>query len=144
MLKTGLKTYALRDEDGEAIATIRFNPTDPAIITRFAEAGGKIKELVDKTDIEAEPLALNRLNEEVKGLFDYALTGNRNSHGNSDSLFAFLAPTASIGDGHYYFEAVYDEIKNIIEPAIEQSAEESEKRVSAYIDKYKPADGGND
>lgn len=137
-IRTGLKTYALTDEDGATVANIRFNPSDVAIVTRYAEAGKKLKELIDSIDIEADPMALNQINEEMRALFDYALTGNRNNHYNSEQLFAYLAPTADIGGGVLYFEEVYKELNSIITPAVEKSAEESTARIEAYTTKYAP------
>lgn len=138
-IRTGLKTYALRDESGEIVASIRFNPADAGIATRFAEAGDQLGKLINGLDVEANPIELNRVNEEMKNLFDYALTGNRNNHFNSNQLFAYLAPTADIGDGVNYFEEVYRELTDIITPVLEKAAAESAARIEAYTAKYAPA-----
>lgn len=148
MIKTGLRTYALQDEEGQTIATIRFNPADVGIAARFAEVGKKIKALIDEynfaADGENDPdkvaEAINTINRESKTMFDYALTGNTNSTRISDELFAYAAPTAEVGGGVFYFEEVYNELWRIVEPELNKAAEASEKRVNPYLDKYKTND----
>lgn len=125
-VNTGDVSYAIKNEYGDTIGKIRFNPADPDILRRYT----KVKENLRELDVpeEMEPDDFFKVTDFLKEQFNFLL--NRNV---SEELFGTCNPLTLTGDGSYYFANVMDAILTITSEVIDKRQAESEKRVNAAV-----------
>ena len=79
-LDLGVKTYEIKDPDGNVTGVVRFNPSDPGFAGRWQQAMGKIEEYKQKIEelraagtpeIDLWP-AVMEASDAIKKSFDYA------------------------------------------------------------------------
>ena len=125
-LNTGEVSYELKDENGEHIGAIRFNPADFDLVRR-AEAVEKFfteYTVPDALDLES----FFACSDEIKKQFDYLL--NRPV---SEEIFSVCNPLTLLADGTYYFTQVLTVIMDLVQKETAKRIKASEKRVREAV-----------
>lgn len=125
-LNTGDVNYAIRNEYGEEIGSIRFNPADMDIMRRCDQVEQWFKEL----EIPDEPTIDDffALTDKIKAQFDFLL--NRNVSG---EVFKVCNPLTLTADGSYYYTNVLDAVMQIIAETVKERRAKSEQRIAEAV-----------
>lgn len=125
-LKTGDVNYAIRNEYGEEIGTIRFNPADMDIMRRCDEVERWFKNI----DIPEEPTIDDffNLTDKIKAQFDFLL--NRNVSG---EVFKICNPLTLTADGTYFYSNVLEAVMQIIADTVKERRAKSEQRIAEAV-----------
>lgn len=140
-LNTGKVKFLIEFDNGEK-RNIYFNPCDPDLMVRMKNLENKIWEKVEKIDdieldVEGKPIEEQKIElfEKIENAFkeelNYAFGGNV-----YDTVFEFCSPFAIV-NGEYFIIQFMDAIVPEIQKHIENSKNESEKRIAKHIEKYK-------
>lgn len=125
-IKTGDVSYELKNERGEHIGTITFNPADYDIIRRAEE----VEKWFEGTEI-SDTLTVDEffeITDKVKEKFDYLC--NRNV---SSEVFSVCNPLTALADGSFYFTQILDIILKLVRTETSKRLKESEKRVNSAV-----------
>lgn len=132
------KPIPVKDEDGNIVGYLRFDPADPTILARFKELVNKLGEMIEEHDARAqEDTVENRINDILladrvcREEIDKALGCEA-----SKLFFSELGPLSMLEDGTYYVHYIFRELTTLVEDAVRKASEESSKRVHDKIDKY--------
>lgn len=125
-ITTGDVNYAIKNEFGEEIGSIRFNPADIDIVRR-CEA---VEQWFRNFSIPSEPSLddVYHATDKIKMQFDYML--NRNVSG---EIFKVCNPLTVLADGSYFYVGVLDAIISIIAKVMRERTEKSIKRVEEAV-----------
>lgn len=125
----GLRTFNVEDADGNAIGTIRFNPSDIGFVGRWQAFQDRAVKLGDEPP--ATPQAMAQADAELKELLDKVFAAPC-----SDTLFQGLSCFALCEDGRFVLtnvvEALVPEIKDAIAKAQKASEDRMAKHTAAY------------
>lgn len=126
-ITTGDVNYAIRNEYGEEIGAIRFNPADIDIIRRCDAVENwfrnefKIPESPTLDDVYAAT-------DKIKAQFDFML--NRNVSG---EIFKVCNPLSVLDDGSYFYVGVLNAIVDIVAKVIHERTEKSVRRIEEAV-----------
>lgn len=113
-LKTGAVKYIIKDEFGDEIGVIKFNPCDIDIARRYKQVSESFKALEIPENPSEEDIF--RITDEIKSSFDYLLHTDT-----SHTIFSVTNPLTPTGDG-FYFVSVMGEINRIIDKELDKRA----------------------
>ncbi|MBQ0074496.1 MAG: hypothetical protein KBT34_09905 [Prevotella sp.] len=126
VIEEHLEEFEVVTSSGRTAGVVCFNPADTGLAKRYGEVAEKfenMRKLSDETDEECA----NRLNQEIRDIFDYLL-----GQPCSDVFFAEAEPLAILQSGDLYCEGVL----NGIAKAVEEATNTRIKRVRTKVDKY--------
>ena len=125
-LTTGDVTYELRNESGEQIGVIRFNPADIDIVRR----GEAVAKWFGSMKIPKKPTLeqVYELSDKIKEQFDFWL--NRNV---SAEIFKVCNPLSLLSDGTRYYVSVLNVVSDILAKTLRERVEKSAKRVAEAV-----------
>lgn len=125
----GFRTFDIEDAEGNAIGTIRFNPSDIGFVARWQAFQDRAAKLTDEPP--RTPRDMKQADEELKALLDKVFAAPC-----SDVLLQGLSCFALCEDGRFVLtnvvEALVPEIKDAIVKAQKASEERMEKYTAAY------------
>ena len=139
-IDSGKKRYTI---NGNPEETIEFNPSDPAILTRFNTALGKISNIEKELDLaidaeegsdeylKAQAEALGKIDGFVREQIDYIFDGRI-----ADIVFKNTSST-STADGVPYFERLINALYPIVEKDVQEEQKKQKQRLQKYTAKYK-------
>ncbi|MEE1463644.1 MAG: hypothetical protein UF444_13320 [Ruthenibacterium lactatiformans] len=128
----GLKSFEVCDTDGNALGTIRFNPSDPGLLPRWKDAERRVRELASTPDGEYDtPDGLAMLDHEVKAQIDHAFGTPV-----SEVFFQQVSSLAICEDGSMVLDHVLQAVEPIILEAQKTAQANSEARIKAHTGKY--------
>lgn len=125
-IKTGDVNYELKDERGEHIGSIAFNPSDYDLIRRADEIESWFKSLDITEEITMDEFFA--ITDKIKAQFDYLC--NRNV---SADLFSVCNPLTSLQDGSFYFAQILEIIIELVRTETTKRMKASEKRVKEAV-----------
>lgn len=118
---------------------IRFNPADPEIINRILGVQKEFKDYKIDENIELNPDGTPKPGLEKEGAYVAELTNTMRKIFNSifnsdvyDIIFDGQSPFCIVGQ-KYLFEEVLDGLIGIMQPAIDKYAQDSDKKMGAYL-----------
>lgn len=125
-LTTGDVTYAIRNEFGEEIGAIRFNPADIDIVRRC----DAVAKWFSKVDIPKNPTLeqVYEFSDKVAEQFDYLL--NRKVSG---EIFKVCNPLTLLSDGTRFYVGVLNAVMEILTQTVHERAEKSAERVAEAV-----------
>ena len=134
----GTKEYTVENKYGKLICKMYLRPADFSILDRykaFVQDFDSIVEPLSKIDVnadgtavfEAELATLKEAENEIKQRFNMLFDIEE-----ADEIFAQRSPFSSIG-GRFFCEIVLEALSQIIEEAIKEETEKTEKRVAKYL-----------
>lgn len=125
-IKTGDVSYELKNEHGEHIGTITFNPADYDIIRRAETVEKWFSEFKVKPGVTIDEFL--EFTDKVKEQFDYLC--NRSV---SSDLFTVCNPLTILADGTFYFQQILEIIIDLVRTEVTKRMKASEKRVEAAV-----------
>ena len=125
-LNTGDVTYAINNEFGETIGTIRFNPADVDLVRRCERVAEFFRDNAFPKNGTTEQFY--EYTDKIKEQFDFVL--NRKV---SDEIFKVCNPLTLLADGTYFYVSVLDAIMDIVRTETKKRAEESARRVEEAV-----------
>ena len=125
-INTGDVSYQLKNEHGEQIGVITFNPADYDIIRRAETVEKWFDGLKIEDEITMEEFF--SITDKIKAQFDYLC--NRNV---SEQIFGVCNPLTSLADGNFYFAQILEIILNLVRTETEKRMKASEKRVERAV-----------
>ena len=134
-INLGLKSYEICDTDGNTVGVIRFNPSDPGMVSRWKE----VQEFINGFD-EKEynaPEKIGEADRAIKEKFNYAFGADVSS-----VLFQNVSSLALCEDGRMVLENVLEAVQPIIEEAMKVAHKNSEARVRARTAEYEGSKKG--
>jgi len=134
-INLGLKSYEICDTDGNTVGVIRFNPSDPGMVSRWKE----VQEFINGFD-EKEyntPEKIGEADRAIKEKFNYAFGTDVSS-----VLFQNVSSLALCEDGRMVLENVLEAVQPIIEEAMKVAQKNSEARVRARTAEYEGSKKG--
>ena len=134
-INLGLKSYEICDTDGNTVGVIRFNPSDPGMVSRWKE----VQEFINGFD-EKEyhtPEKIGEADRAIKEKFNYAFGTDVSS-----VLFQNVSSLALCEDGRMVLENVLEAVQPIIEEAMKVAQKNSEARVRARTVEYEGSKKG--
>lgn len=125
-LTTGDVNYAIKNEYGEEIGAIRFNPSDIDIVRRCESVEKWFRDI----KIPDEPTIddVYHLTDKIKMQFDYML--NRNVSG---EIFKVCNPLTILADGSYFYVGVLNVIVDIVGKTMRERTAKSIERVESAV-----------
>lgn len=144
-LDLGVKTYEIKDPDGNVTGVVHFNPSDPGFAGRWQQAMGKIEEYKQKIEelraagtpeIDLWP-AVMEASDAIKKSFDYAFGAPV-----SEVFFGGASAFAMTQSGRLVIENVLDGVYPIIEKALDIAGSRIKMRMEKHTLPYAdPAKG---
>lgn len=146
VINTGKKEYNLKDQNGNIIGRIEFNPSDPNFVARMQNFTDRYTELSDKADeigksFEAGELGKagnelieldNAIKAELDRLFDAEI---------SKIVFGATNCLATV-NGVPFVERFLNAVLPEFKAAVNRERKAQEERISKYIGKYRAQKGG--
>ena len=130
---TGVRIYPIKNELGEVISNIHFNPTDSNLMHRFNEVDKYLKKLSESLPEDGSPTMEEEiaLNKEIAEKFNY-LTG----HGAGNELFSYCGALTITSNGSIYCMNVLNLIKELIDEGVPERIEKFNKTVEKHTAEY--------
>lgn len=125
-IKTGDVSYELKNERGERIGGITFNPADYDIIRRAEMVEKWFAGLTIGDDITMDDFFA--MTDKIKDQFDFLC--NRKV---SDEIFSVCNPLTSLADGTFYFAQILEIILDLVRTETAKRMKASEKRVENAV-----------
>lgn len=125
----GIKSYDICDAGGNPVGTIRFNPSDPGLASRWAEVEKRVKTLT--ADIPGTPEAIGALDAEIKKNIDYAFGTPV-----SAVVFQSVSSLAMCVNGKLVLENVLEALAPLITDALGKAEKASKARIAKYTKAY--------
>ena len=125
-IKTGDVSYELKNERGDVIGAITFNPADYDLIRRAEAVQKWFSEMKIGSDITVDEFF--ETTDKIKAQFDYLC--NRNV---SDEIFKVCNPLTSLADGTFYFEQILVIILDLVTSETKKRMRASEKRIDNAV-----------
>lgn len=132
-LNDGLKTYEIKNQNGELLAKFSFNPTDSDLMTRY-NSGIKNLELKENELMQKGEQTIEDVIEEdnyIKKTIDEIFNAPV-----SDSFFSIMGVRSLVG-GRFFFEFVIETLGKIIKEENQNQMSEMKKRIEKYGKRYK-------
>lgn len=139
VLDLGVKTYEIKDPDGNVTGVVRFNPSDPGFAGRWQQAEAKIEAYNRKItemnaagtpEIDQWPM-LMEASDAIKQAFDYAFGAPV-----SQAFFGGASAFAMTQSGRLVIENVLDGVYPIIEKALKSAAKKAQQRMAGHTAPY--------
>lgn len=139
VLDLGVKTYEIKDPDGNVTGVVRFNPSDPGFAGRWQQAEAKIESYRKRIDelaaagtpeIDQWPV-LMEASDAIKQAFDYAFGAPV-----SEAFFGGASAFAMTESGHMVIENVLEGVYPIIEQALKAAGEKMQQRMASHTAPY--------
>lgn len=138
-LDLGVKTYEVRDPDGNVAGVVRFNPADPGFAGRWQQAAQKIGSYKQKIDARAAAgtpeidqwPVLMEASDAIKQALDYAFGAPV-----SQVFFGGASAFAMTENGRMLLENVMDGVYPIIETSLKAAAENARTRMADHTAPY--------
>lgn len=125
-IKTGDVSYELKNEHGEQIGTITFNPADYDLIRRAEDVEKWFSEMKIGSVVSMDEFF--EITDKIKAQFDYLC--NRNVSG---EIFKVCNPLTSLADGTFYFEQILSIILDLVTSETKKRMKASEKRIDSAV-----------
>lgn len=132
----GRESFMVNDDPNRVI---RFNPADPEIINRILNVQKMFQDYKVPEGIELNPDGSPKNEMERDGAYVSEFTKAMREAFNSvfnadvyDTVFDGQSPLCIV-NGKYLFEGVLDGLKEIVKPAVEKYAKESQKKMDKYL-----------
>lgn len=144
-LDLGVKTYEIKDPDGNVTGTVRFNPSDPGFAGRWQQAMAKIesyRKKIEEMRAAGTPeidlwSVLMEASDAIKKSFDYAFGAPV-----SAAFFGGASAFAMTQSGRLVIENVVEGVYPIIEKALDIAGSRIKMRMDAHTLPYAdPAKG---
>ena len=144
-LDLGVKTYDIKDPDGNVTGVVRFNPSDPGFAGRWQQAEAKIEAYNRKItemnaagtpEIDQWPV-LMEASDAIKQAFDYAFGAPV-----SEAFFGGASAFAMTENGRMVLENVLEGVYPVIEKALDLAASRMKMRMEAHTLPYADAAKG--
>ena len=138
-LDLGVKTYEIKDPDGNVTGVVQFNPSDPGFAGRWQQAEEKIEGYRQKIDqlvaagtpeIDQWPL-LMEASDAIKQAFDYAFGGPV-----SEVFFGGASAFAMTESGRMVIENVLEGVYPIIGQALKTAGAKMQQRMASHTAPY--------
>ena len=128
-INTGTTPVLIKDENGNELGTIVFNPSDLDIARRFDKVLQELEEMELKEDNEVEEFF--KLSEKIKNSFDYLM-----NYKVSDVLFSRCNPFTPLPNGDFFCEHILTVIAEMIEEITDQRIKKKEAKIKKRTAKY--------
>lgn len=138
-LDLGVKTYEIKDPDGNVTGVVQFNPSDPGFAGRWQQAEEKIESYRQKIDqlvaagtpeIDQWPV-LMEASDAIKQAFDYAFGAPV-----SEVFFGGASAFAMTESGHMVIENVLEGVYPIIGRALKTAGAKMQQRMVSHTAPY--------
>lgn len=136
-INQGLRRYEVKDQDGNPIGDVRFNPSDLGLAARVEQAKKSLAEMVDNIPEDADVDTLAEIDRKVKAQFDYIF-----GSAVSEVFFSGVSSLAVCEDGSLVLENVMQAIAPIIADAQKAALDASSRRVAKHTTAYQGTNKG--
>lgn len=136
-INQGLRRYEVKDQDGNPIGYVRFNPSDLGLAARVEQAKKSLAEMVDNIPEDADVDTLAEIDRNVKAQFDYIF-----GSAVSEVFFSGVSSLAVCEDGSLVLENVMQAIAPIIADAQKAALDASSRRVAKHTAAYQGTNKG--
>ena len=144
-LDLGVKTYEIKDPDGNVTGVVQFNPSDPGFAGRWQQSEAKIESYRQRInemhasgvpEIDQWPV-LMEASDAIKQAFDYAFGAPV-----SQVFFGGASAFAMTENGRLVLENVLEGVHPVIEKALDLAASRMKMRMEAHTLPYADAAKG--
>ena len=135
-INAAAEEYAFKDENGKALFTLAFYPSDVGILNRYEDLVSALNEIDVKNIDENSPIqevsallksAEESIFERIDKFFNAPM---------SKEIFAVMSPFAPLKNGKLYVEEVMDSLGSIIESELKVRTTRMKLRMQKYTGKY--------
>lgn len=133
IIDDGYEEYTIENKNGKVLGSVRFNPSDVAMINRFDDVIKHIQEFSQGIDDSQDASVISSsftemLSNEINYLFNADVAG---------AFFSITSPLTPLENGNLYFEVVLNAIGKLIESETGRKVQKMQTKISKYTRKYK-------